>query len=53
MIASLAFGFNKFAHGDFVGAALEVASGAASLIPGIGTGVSAVIDAISLVDEIS
>ena len=31
--------------GDFVGAGLEVASGASSLIPGIGTGASLAIDA--------
>tara|TARA_R110000851_G_scaffold144248_2_gene283360 strand:- start:219 stop:2624 length:2406 start_codon:yes stop_codon:yes gene_type:complete len=45
LIAGLAFAASKLADGDFVGAGLEVASGAASLIPGAGTAASLAIDA--------
>jgi hypothetical protein len=45
LIAGLAFAASKFAEGDFAGAGLEIASGAASLIPGVGTAASLAIDA--------
>jgi hypothetical protein len=45
LIAGLAFAAQKLAEGDLAGAGLEVASGAASLIPGIGTAASLAIDA--------
>ena len=45
LIAGLAFAADRLMKGDFAGAGLEVASGAASLIPGIGTGASLAIDA--------
>lgn len=45
LIAGLAFAANKVMKGDFAGAGLEVASGAASLIPGAGTALSVAIDA--------
>ena len=45
LIAGLAFAASKLADGDFVGAGLEMASGAASLIPGVGTAASIALDA--------
>ena len=45
LIAGLAFAAEKVMKGDFAGAGLEVASGAASLIPGAGTALSVAIDA--------
>ena len=45
LIAGLAFAAQKVMKGDFAGAGLEVASGAASLIPGAGTALSVAIDA--------
>ena len=36
-VAGLGFGLHKLAKGDFTGAAMEVASGAMSIVPGIGT----------------
>jgi len=45
LIAALGFGAQRAFGGDFKGAGLEVASGAASLIPGVGTAASLAIDA--------
>ena len=45
LVAGLAFAADRLMKGDFMGAGLEVASGAASLLPGIGTGASLAIDA--------
>jgi hypothetical protein len=45
LIAGLAFAAERLSRGDFSGAGLEVASGAASLIPGIGTAASLALDA--------
>jgi hypothetical protein len=45
LLAGIGFGINRAMKGDFVGAALELASGGASLLPGIGTGASVAIDA--------
>ena len=45
LIAGLAFAAERLAAGDLAGAGLEVASGAAGLIPGVGTAASLVIDA--------
>lgn len=44
LLAGLGFGAQRLLSGDFVGAGLEVASGAASLIPGLGTAASVAID---------
>ena len=44
LLAGLGFGAQRLLSGDFVGAGLEVASGAASLIPGLGTAASIAID---------
>jgi hypothetical protein len=43
--AALLFAGQRVMAGDFVGAGMEVASGGASMIPGIGTGASVGIDA--------
>jgi len=45
LLAGLGFGINKAMDGDFTGAGLEVLSGGASLLPGLGTGASLAIDA--------
>jgi len=44
-LAGIGFGISRAMKGDFLGAAGEVASGAASLIPGFGTAASVAIDA--------
>lgn len=44
LLAGLAFGANRAMGGDWTGAGLEVASGAASTIPGVGTAASVGID---------
>jgi len=44
-VAGLGFGAQRALHGDWLGAAGEVASGAASTIPGLGTAASLGIDA--------
>ncbi len=43
-LAGIGFALQRAASGDYAGAALEVASGAAGTIPGIGTGASIAID---------
>lgn len=45
LLAGIGFGINRAVHGDWVGAGLEIASGAASTIPGAGTAASVAIDA--------
>lgn len=45
LLAGLAFAADRAVHGDWAGAAGEVASGAASCVPGIGTAASVAIDA--------
>ena len=47
MLAGAGLGLMKALKGDFKGAALEVASGAASTIPGVGTVASMAIDALN------
>ena len=44
LIAGVAFAADRAIHGDYAGAAMEVASGAASCIPGAGTAASVGID---------
>lgn len=44
LIAGLAFAADRAMHGDFTGAAMEVASGAVSCVPGLGTAASVAID---------
>lgn len=45
LIAGIGFGVQRAMSGDFKGAALEVASGAASMVPGVGTAASIALDA--------
>ncbi len=45
LLAGLGFAAHRIMKGDFLGAGLEVASGAASLVPGLGTAASVAIDA--------
>lgn len=45
LLAGLAFAADRAYHGDWAGAAGEVASGAVSCVPGIGTAASVAIDA--------
>jgi len=44
LLAGLGFGLHKLAKGDFTGAAMEVSSGAMSMVPGIGTAGSVAMD---------
>lgn len=44
LLAGLGFGISRAMQGDFVGALGEIGSGAASLIPGVGTALSMAID---------
>ena len=44
LVAGLAFGAGRLMKGDFAGAGMEVASGAASMMPGLGTAASVGID---------
>lgn len=46
LLAGLGFGGMRALSGDWAGAGLEVASGAASLVPGVGTAASLGIDAL-------
>ncbi len=45
LLAGLGFAAGRLMDGDFLGAGMEVASGAASLVPGMGTAASVAIDA--------
>jgi hypothetical protein len=51
-IAGLGFGLHRLMKGDYTGAALELASGGASLIPGIGTAASVGIDAAIIARDV-
>ena len=53
--ALISFGFavSKFRKGDFIGAGLEIASGLASFIPGVGTVASIAIDGVSMARDLS
>ncbi len=53
MLAGIGFGLQRAMKGDLVGAAMELASGGASLIPGFGTAASVAIDAASVARDIS
>lgn len=46
-LISLGFAVSRFKNGDVVGGGIEVLSGIAGLFPGIGTGVSLALDALS------
>lgn len=45
LLAGVGFGISRLLDGDFTGAGLEVLSGAASIVPGVGTAASVGIDA--------
>lgn len=47
------FAINRFRKGEIRGGLLEIASGIASLFPGIGTGISLLIDAVNMFADIS
>ena len=51
--AGLVFGGWKALQGDFTGAGMEVASGAASTVPGAGTALSVGVDCVLLAHEMS
>ena len=53
LLAGIGFGLQRAMKGDLVGAAMELASGGASLIPGFGTAASVAIDAASAARDIS
>jgi len=53
LLAGIGFGLQRALSGDLAGAALELASGAASTIPGIGTAVSLAADAALVARDIS
>ena len=45
--------FQRFKHGDMIGAGLDVASGVASFFPVVGTGASMAIDAVNIGRDLS
>ena len=53
LLAGIGFGLQRAMKGDFAGAALELASGAVSLVPGVGTAASIAIDAGLAAKDIS
>lgn len=52
LLAGVGFGLARAAKGDFTGAALELASGAAGTIPGIGTAASVGLDAALIARDV-
>jgi hypothetical protein len=48
LLLGIGFAIKRYKDGDYVGSILEMLSGIASLFPGIGTGVSLVIDALTM-----
>ena len=52
-LAGIGFAISRAAKGDYAGAAMELASGAASIIPGVGTAASVGIDAALAMRDIS
>jgi hypothetical protein len=53
LLMGIGFGIGRLMDGDILGAAGEVASGAASMIPGVGTAASVAIDAGLLAKDLS
>jgi hypothetical protein len=53
LLAGIGFGIKRAIDGDWIGAGLEVASGAASLAPGFGTAASVGIDAALIARDVS
>ena len=52
-LGGLAFGASRLMKGDISGALMEVASGAASIVPGIGTAASVALDAALMAKDVS
>ncbi|XP_063960361.1 uncharacterized protein LOC135155393 [Lytechinus pictus] len=52
LVAGVGFGVSRAVHGDFAGAGMAVASGAVSLVPGVGTVASLAIDGALLVRDV-
>lgn len=52
-VAGVAFGIERAIKGDWIGALGEVASGTASIFPGVGTAVSAGIDAALIAKDVN
>ena len=52
-VAGLAFGIERAIKGDWLGAIGEVASGTASIFPGVGTAISAGIDAALIAKDVN
>ena len=52
-LGGLAFGASRLMKGDISGALMEVASGAASIVPGIGTAASVALDAALIAKDVS
>ena len=50
-LISFGLAVKKFGKGDFIGAGMEIASGLASFIPGVGTAVSVAIDTASVIRD--
>ena len=50
-LISFGLAVKKFSKGDFIGAGMEIASGLASFIPGVGTAVSVAIDTASVIRD--
>ena len=53
LLAGLGFAVSRALEGDFAGAGLEIASGAASLVPGVGTAGSLAIDAALVARDVT
>ena len=53
LIAAVALSVPRFKKGDIIGGMMELASGAAAIFPGIGTGISLAIDAALLMKDVS
>ncbi len=53
LIAAVALSVPRFKKGDIIGGMMELASGAASIFPGIGTGIALAIDAALLMKDVA
>ena len=53
VLAGLAFGASRLMKGDISGALMEVASGTAAIIPGLGTAASVALDAALIAKDVS
>ena len=53
LIAAIALAVPRFKSGDIIGGMMELASGAAAIFPGVGTGIALAIDAALLMKDVS